>query len=260
VLGPLPWSLPALRRAKHLSRYARRIARLQRQCSRRRGPARGQPPSKRWQRPKSELGRAHAKVAAARSDGLHKLTTRLAKTYGGVVVEDLDVAGMTASAKGTGHWRGKAGLNRAILDASPAELRRQLTYKTAWYGSALVVADRWYPSSKTCSRCKAVKAELSLSERTYRREHCGLVKDRDVNAAANLASLAEAASTGTASGAGTGQGSTLANAQGDVKVHAFGQVVVDELRRRQPWPSRPEAQDRHRRPATGGPEPRPRRK
>jgi putative transposase len=175
---------------KHLSRYERHMARLQRQCSRRRGPAKGQPPSKRWQRSKHQLGRLHAKVADARGDGLHKLTTRLAKTYGTVVVEDLNVSGMTRSAKGSGHWRGKAGLNRAVLDASPAELHRQLAYKCEWYGSRLVVADRWYPSSKTCSGCGAVKAKLSLSERTFRCGACGLVKDRDDNAALNLAARA----------------------------------------------------------------------
>ena len=206
---------------RHLSRYQRRMARLQRECSRRRGPAKSQAPSKRWRRSKARLARAHAKVAAARSDGLHKLTTRLATTHAVVVVEDLAVAGMTASARGSGNWRGKAGLNRAMLDACPAELRRQLAYKTAWYGSRLVVADRWYPSSKTCSRCKAVKAKLPLSERTYRCCHCGLVIDRDLNAAANLASLAETySSTGTASGEGTGtllRRGSRANAQGDDK-------------------------------------------
>ncbi len=199
---------------KHASRYARRIARLQRQCARRAGPGKGHPPSKRWRASAARLGRAHAKVSAARADGLHKLTTRLATTYGTVVVEDLNVAGMTASAKGSGHWRGKAGLNRAVLDASPAELRRQLAYKSAWYGSTLVVADRWYPSSKTCSSCKAVKAKLSLAERSYRCECCGLVLNRDANAALNLASLVEAVGTGTASGAGTGQGD-LANGRGE---------------------------------------------
>lgn len=196
---------------KHLSKWARRQARLQRQCSRRQGPAKGRAPSKRWRQSKAALSRVHAKVAAARADGLHKLTTGLATTYGTVVVEDLNVAGMTATAKGSGHWRGKAGLNRAILDASPAELRRQLAYKCAWYGSRLVVADRWYPSSKTCSSCGRRKPSLPLAERSYRCE-CGLVIDRDLNAAANLASLVEA--VGTASGAGTGQGD-LANAQGE---------------------------------------------
>ncbi len=201
---------------KHLSKWARRQDRLQRQCARRGGPAKGRAPSKRWQRSKARLARTHVKVAAARSDGLHKLTTRLATTNATVVVEDLGVAGMTATAKGSGHWRGKAGLNRAVLDAAPGELRRQLAYKTAWYGTCLVVADRWYPSSKTCSRCKTVKAKLSLSERTYRCERCGLLIDRDLNAAANLASLVEAyTSTGTASGAGTGQDTLLANAQGE---------------------------------------------
>jgi putative transposase len=71
-------------------------------------------------------------VAAARSDGLHKLTTRLAKSHAVVVAEDLNVAGMTASAKGSGNWRGKAGLNRATLGIAPGELRRQLAYKAAW--------------------------------------------------------------------------------------------------------------------------------
>ncbi|MGH9077199.1 MAG: zinc ribbon domain-containing protein [Acidimicrobiales bacterium] len=91
---------------------------------------------------------------------------------------------------------------------SPAELRRGLAYKTTWYESALVVAHRWYPSSRTCSAAKTVRAKLSLAERTYRCEHCGLVLDRDRNAAANLASLVEAhTSTGTAAAAGA---STLA--------------------------------------------------
>ena len=78
-------------------------------------------------------------------DGLHKLTTRLARAHAVVVVEDLNVAGMTAKGAGRAK-RGKAGLNRAILDVAPGELRRQLAYKSAWYGSGLVVADRWYPS------------------------------------------------------------------------------------------------------------------
>ena len=156
---------------KHLSRYQRRITRRQRELSRRCGPARGRKPSKRWQDSSARLARVHAKVARARADGLHKLTTRLAKSYPVVVVEDLNVAGMTASAKGSGHWRGKAGLNRAILDVAPGELRRQLGYKCGWYGSALVVADRWYPSSKTCSGCGWRKPSLPLSERMFRCEH-----------------------------------------------------------------------------------------
>ena len=163
------------------------------------------------------MARAHAKVANACSDSLHKLTTSLAKGYGTVVVEDLNVAGMTASAKGSGNWRGKAGLTRALLNCSPAELRHQSAYKTKWYGSTLLVPDRWYPSSKTCSACGAVKAKLALSERSYCCEACGAVIDRDHNAALNLASLV--AATGTASGAVTDRGSPV-NAPGEAKFMA----------------------------------------
>jgi putative transposase len=188
------------------------MARLGRRCARRQWPSKGRSPSKRWRRSRDALARTHAKAAAARRDGLHKLTTRLATTYATIVVEDLNVAGMTARAKGCGR-RAKAGLNRAILDASPGELRRQLAYKASWYGSTLVVADRWYPSSKTCSACGTAKAKLSLAERTYRCD-CGLVLDRDLNAARNLAGLVEAV-TGTASGAGTGRGAAPANGRGE---------------------------------------------
>jgi putative transposase len=197
------------------------MARLQRQCSRRRGTGQGTLPSGRWRRSKAKLARAHVKVANTRADGLHKLSTRLARTYGTVVVEDLAVQAMTASAKGSGHWRGKAGLNRSMLDVSPAELRRQLTYKCAWYGSKFVVAGRWYSSSKTCSGCGFVKTKLALSERTFSCEHCWLVIDRDANAATNLATLGKGA-TGTASGAETDRGAASANAQGEAKFMPLG--------------------------------------
>jgi putative transposase len=205
---------------KPLSKYQRRMARLQRECSRRRGPAKGRRPSKRWQRSRVALARSHRRVAQARVDGLHKLTTALAARHGTIVVEDLNVAGMTATAKGSGHWRSKAGLNRAILDVAFGQLRRQLAYKSVWYGSRLVVADQWYPSSKTCSGCKAVKSKLSRAQRTFRCGSCGLVVNRDVNAAINLASLVEA--VGTASGAGTGRNPVPANAQGEEKFMPTG--------------------------------------
>lgn len=194
-----------------LSRYSRRMERLHAELARRQGPSKGRRPSKRWQATQRRIRRCHAKVANARSDGLHKLTTTLATSYGTIVIEDLNVAGMTASSKGAGTRR-KAALNRAILDTAPAELRRRLAYKSTWYGSTLVVADRWYPSSKTCSGCTGRKAILPLVQRTFRCEHCGLVLDRDLNAAINLAALV--AVVGTASGAETGQGN-LTNAQGE---------------------------------------------
>jgi putative transposase len=117
-----------------------------------------------------------------------------------VVLEDLHVVGMTKSPKavrnGDGSYarngkRAKAGLNRAILDVAPGEFRRRITYKLAWHGGKFVVADRYFPSSKLllCSSCGAVRTKLSLAERTYRCA-CGLVIDRDLNAARNLEALA----------------------------------------------------------------------
>ena len=185
-----------------IARYARAMARQQRKLGREQAVGGGRPASRRSGRTRRQIGRTHAKVAHLRADALHKLTTRLATTHATVVVEDLNVAGLTSrpaprpNPHHPGHHlpngaKAKAGLNRAILDASPGELRRQLAYKCQWYGSALVVADRWYPSSKTCSCCKTVKTKLSLSERVFHCEACGLVIDRDLNAARNLADLVE---------------------------------------------------------------------
>jgi len=100
---------------------------------------------------------------------------------------------MTRSAAGTldaagRRVRQKSGLHRSVLDASPSEIRRQLAYKTTWYGSRLALLDRWYPSSKTCSGCGTAKATLALSERTFTCTTCGLMLDRDVNAAVKIAS------------------------------------------------------------------------
>ncbi|MGW2825787.1 zinc ribbon domain-containing protein [Streptomyces sp. NPDC001443] len=112
----------------------------------------------------------------------------MAAEYGTVVIEDLNVAGMLRNRR----------LARKIADAGFGEIRRQLAYKTRQrHAPRLLVADRWYPSSKTCSGCGAVKAKLPLHVRTYACEACGLVLDRDAGAALNLAALAAARTTGT---------------------------------------------------------------
>jgi hypothetical protein len=103
-----------------------------------------------------------------------------------------------------GAGKGGRGLNRALADAAPAELRRQLGYKTSWYGSRLIVAGRWYPSSKTCSACGGRKPSLTLAERTWTCHGCRAVHDRDVNAAINLARLGEHAAGVEARPAGSG--------------------------------------------------------
>lgn len=178
----------ALGRAQRkLRRLGRRADRQRRQsnpdCYDDRGrPIRGKRPLKRSQRMRRterRVRRLHARAANIRADAMHKLTTTLTSEYGSIAVERLNVAGMLHNRR----------LARAISDTGVAELRRQLAYKTAWRGGTLIEAPTFYPSSKTCSACGAAKAKLPLSERTFRCE-CGLVIDRDHNAALNLAALA----------------------------------------------------------------------
>jgi IS605 OrfB family transposase len=185
---------------RHLLGAQARMRALGRALSRKTGPDRrtGRRASKRWERAAARLGRAHARVANLRRDGLHKLTTRLAAEHTTVVVEDLNVTGMLANRK----------LARHIADAGFAEIRRQLAYKSTWNGGRLLVADRWYPSSKTCSGCGTVKTKLALSEREYHCDTCGLVIDRDRNASLNLAALAadfDTAGSGPVAGRGADQ-------------------------------------------------------
>ncbi|MGW2621429.1 IS607 family element RNA-guided endonuclease TnpB [Micromonospora taraxaci] len=195
---------------RHLVAAQRRMCALGRALSRKTGPDRrtGRCPSKRWERAAARLGRAHAGVANLRRDGLHKLTTRLTREHGTVVVEDLNIAGMLRNRR----------LARHIADAGFAEIRRQLAYKTKWNGGQLIVADRWYPSSKTCSGCGTAKAKLALSEREFTCEACGLIIDRDRNAALNLAALAAELDT-----AGSGP---VAARGADQKTHLRGQVAA----------------------------------
>jgi putative transposase len=153
-----------------------------------------------------QLARLHARIARVRKDFLHKLTNRLCRDNQTVVIEDLNVKGMLANAR----------LARAIADVGFYEFRRQLQYKARRYGSTVVLADRWYPSSKLCSNCGTRYGELGLGERSWTCIHCGKRHDRDINAAINLQRLATgalaaqsalpvaspAATSGTAAGMG----------------------------------------------------------
>ena len=132
--------------------------------------------SARRRKAKERVARLHARVSDVRMDAINKATTVIARTYSTVCIEDLNVAGMMKN-----HH-----LARSVSDASLGEFRRQLEYKTMRTGASLRVVDRWYPSSKTCSNCGTVKAKLSLSERVYQCDVCGLSMDRDLNAAINL--------------------------------------------------------------------------
>ena len=159
---------------KHLRAAQRKLKRLQRAVSRK------QKGSGRRKDAVRRLGKQHERVANQRKDTINKFTTKITRESSVIGIEDLSVRGMLANHRLAG----------AIADASFGEIRRQIEYKARWYGSAVVVIDRFEPSSKTCSCCGCVKDNLSLSERTFKCEACGLEIDRDLNAALNIKHLA----------------------------------------------------------------------
>lgn len=169
-----------------LKHALKKLKRLERQKSRRKKG------SKNRAHTRQSIARLHAHIANLRKDTAHKLTTYLCKTHALVAIEDLHVAGMLKNHR----------LAQAVSDSNFGEIRRQLEYKSAYYGAHLVLVDRFYPSSKTCSGCGYVKPELSLSERTYVCEDCGMVLARDLNAAINVRMVAVSSiDTQNASGA-----------------------------------------------------------
>ena len=157
-----------------LKHAQKKLKRLERQKSRRKKG------SKNRAKTRQQIARLHARLANIRKDASHKLTTSLCKNHALVAIEDLHVAGMLKN-----HC-----LAQAVSDSNFGEIRRQLEYKSAYHGTHLVLVDRFYPSSKTCSSCGYIKPELSLSERSYVCEDCGMVLDRDLNAAINLRMVA----------------------------------------------------------------------
>jgi putative transposase len=158
-----------VRAPKH---YANRLRYLKQQ---QRCLARRQKGSKRRQRQKVRLACAHARVAQQRNYALHQLTTRLVREFDVICIEDLNVKAMA---------RGMHSCS--IHDAAFGEFRRQLTYKASWYGRTVIACDRWYPSSKTCSKCGHKLDELRLDVRQWDCPKCRTHHDRDVNAARNL--------------------------------------------------------------------------
>lgn len=169
-LATLSDGTPPVENPKALGRKLKTLRRLNRSLSRR------QKGSNRRQKMKEKIARLHYRIACVRKDALHKLTTRLAKNHGAIGIEDLNVAGLVRNRK----------LARAISDCGFGEFRKQLEYKCAASGGTLVVHGCFFPSSKTCSACGNIKDALTLRERTYHCAKCGLVIDRDLNAAKNL--------------------------------------------------------------------------
>ena len=159
----------------------RQLKRVQRELTRRKKGG------KNWQKTKLRLQRQYAKVTNIRTHTLHHISRDVVnKNPGVIVIEDLNVAGMVKNHK----------LAQAIMDVSFAELRRQIEYKAKWAGIDVVVVSQWFPSSKACSGCGCVKDDLTLGDRVYHCDDCGLEIDRDLNAALNLAAMGEPRNTG----------------------------------------------------------------
>jgi putative transposase len=157
------------RKARNLARYQRRLARCNSGSANR-------------AKAKAKVTGAHRKVRNARNDFLHRISTRLVRSNDLIVIEDLAVSNLVRNRH----------LARAISDCGWGEFRRQLEYKCARYGRDLIVIDRFYPSSKTCSACGHLLAELSLSTRTWQCPSCGTRHDRDMNAAKNILAAGQA--------------------------------------------------------------------
>lgn len=179
ILGPKAYTVLL----KRIQRFSRSLSRKQKGSANRR-------------KVKNKLAKLHARIANIRSDALHKLTSSLTRRFDTIGIEDLNVKGMMANRH----------LSRSIADMGFFEFRRQLEYKAKMRGSTVIVADRWFPSSKTCSVCGYVQKEMSLSLRHWQCPNCGTKHDRDVNASINLKNYAVSFTVSACGGEGAGLG------------------------------------------------------
>ncbi len=175
---------------KVMEKYEKRLKKLQRALSRKQHPKhKGDKTliSNNFIKQKKKIEKLHKKIANTRIDYVHKVTTYITKHYKSIVIEDLNVKGMMRN-----HH-----IAKAMVSTGMYEFRRQLEYKSKLRNNSLIVADRWYPSSKICSNCGYINPDLKLSNRVYRCPQCDLEIDRDLNAAINLMNYGRVSSTRT---------------------------------------------------------------
>lgn len=170
-------------------RLLNRLRRLSRSLSRKEKGSRNR------SKARKRIARIHARIANIRNDALHKLTTGLARRFHTVCVEDLNVKGMMRNRR----------LSRSVADMGFFEFRRQLEYKADVRGGVIVIADRWFASSKTCHKCGHKFESLTLSMRAWTCPSCGQVHDRDVNAAINLSNYAVSSTVSACGEEGSGR-------------------------------------------------------
>jgi len=157
---------------KPLKKQLGKLKRLQRQLSRK------QKGSNNRNKVRIKVARLHYRISCIRQDTLHKLTSHLSNNFAAIAIEDLNVKGMMSN-----HV-----LARSIADMGFYEFRRQLGYKSQMRNNHIEVVDRWFPSSKRCSHCHVINDSITLSDRVFKCNNCGLEIDRELNAAINLES------------------------------------------------------------------------
>ncbi|EFE85908.1 RNA-guided endonuclease TnpB family protein, partial [Fusobacterium periodonticum] len=160
--------------------YEKKLKREQRKLSRRCKLAKDSDKklsdSKNYQKQKKKVAKIHNKIRNKRKDFVNKLSIKIINNHDIICIEDLNIKGMLKNHK----------LAKSISDVSWSEFVRQLEYKANWYGRKIIKVPTFYPSSKTCSSCRNIKETLTLSERIYHCEYCGLEIDRDYNASINI--------------------------------------------------------------------------
>lgn len=189
-----------------LKHQLKKLKRLQRAHSRKRKG------SKNREKSRLKLAKLHARITHIRKDTLHKFTTHVCKNHAYVAIENLHVAGMLKN-----HH-----IAQAISDASMGEIKRQLQYKAEKFGTRLVVIDRFYPSSKTCSSCGWINENLDLSQRVFVCVECGYLADRDYNAAKNILAVSLTDSLNACGAASSGYlvtGSETSRVEAGTKQH-----------------------------------------
>ena len=162
----------------------KRLRRLQKRLSRHKLGSAG------WERQRQKVARQYEKVANQRKDFQHKLSRVVVRHYRLIAIEDLNIKGMVGNRR----------LAKHISDAGWGQFVRMLAYKGEWYGCKLVRIDRWYPSSKTCSVCKSEMEAMPLNVRNWECPVCGILHDRDINAAKNILIQATVGTTGSKAG------------------------------------------------------------